>query len=278
VIDPGHGGHDNGALGRITSDKAVGLAVALELKKLFDQDDRVEVYFTRLSDHFVPLEKRTDFARVVDADLFVSLHANMMHQRPWVQGLEVFYLSPHGAQQEMTKELSERGLVGPKQTRRRKDQVDQIILSMQQSKVIDHSSLLANILHRNLIQTTGQVARGVKRDNFKVLRPIQIPSALIEFGFLSNSTEELLLAKPTYHKKAARAIYDGLMEWLARQKVITGPQARGLIKGPLPEGDAKPSAAAKAASRPPTIPATTRSASERITQLLKNRILKNKKK
>lgn len=253
LFDPGHGGFDNGALGTITSDKEVALKVALELRKIFEQEKRVEVFFTRTGDYFVPLEKRTDYAHMIQADVFVSLHANMMPRRPWVKGLEVWYLNSQGANKEMNKVLQERG-IQPGKKSSRTDQVDHIILSMQQSRALDQSNLLARILNRNLIHTTLQEPRGVKRNNFKVLRPIDVPSALIEFGFLSNRDEERMLADPRYHRLVARAIYDGVLEWMARTSVIKGPAAAGLIKGPLDQPMPQVAQATPAKSNTPSVP------------------------
>lgn len=228
VIDPGHGGHDNGARGSVTTDKAVGLAVALEAKKLFDADPRLEAYFTRLDDVFVALEERSDFARRVQADCFVSLHANWMPRNHSTEGVEVWYLSDSGAQKEIGRALEDTQTRGPSvrgrsPVRRRQDGVDQIILSMQQSRTIQEASTLAQVLERRIPMWTGQPTKGVKRGNFKVLRPIDIPSCLIEFGFLSNFNEQRLLATKEYHRRAARALYEGVVEWMLRTGRIRPP-------------------------------------------------------
>lgn len=240
VIDPGHGGHDNGAIGRITSDKEVGLAIAKEIKRLFDQDGRIEAFYTRLSDHFIPLEDRSHFARRVEADAFISFHANMMVRDNWTKGVEVWYLSEKGAQKEMQRVLQEKGVVAPSSGPRRRPQmsgggVDQIILSMQQGKTLSQASLLARLINRNLMHWTGQESRGVKRSNFRVLRPIEIPCCLVEFGFLSNLDEEKLMATKLYQQRAARAVYDATLEWMARTGRIQGQQARGLIQAAVSE-------------------------------------------
>jgi N-acetylmuramoyl-L-alanine amidase len=240
VIDPGHGGHDNGAIGTLTTDKEVGLAVAREIKRLFDADPRVEVFYTRLSDHFIPLEDRSGFARRVEADAFVSFHANMMIRDSWTKGVEVWYLSDRGAQKEVQRVLSDKGVIASGTGPRRRPVmsgggVDQIILSMQQGKTLSQSSLMSRILNRNLQHWTGQESRGVKRSNFKVLRPHDIPSCLVEFGFLSNPEEEKLMTTKLWQQRAARAVYDGIMEWMARTGRITGTAARGLIQAAVSE-------------------------------------------
>ena len=235
VIDPGHGGHDSGALGLITSDKEIALRVARELKQLFDADRRVEAFFTRLSDHFVPLEDRTLFARKVEADAFVSIHGNAMVRDNWSRGVEVWYLSERGAAKELSRVLQDKG-VGAQFGRASRSSlassvnVDQIILSMQQSKTISQSSLLSRIINRNLVQLTGQETRGVKRSNFKVIRPIDIPSCLVEVGFLTNPAEERLMASWGYPKKAAAAIFHAVLEWMARTGRLKGQAANGLIR------------------------------------------------
>ncbi|MBI4864776.1 MAG: N-acetylmuramoyl-L-alanine amidase [Candidatus Riflebacteria bacterium] len=234
VLDPGHGGHDSGAIGTLTSDKEVALGIAHELRRLFEAEPRVETFYTRLADHFIPLEDRSHFARRIDADAFVSLHANMMVRDSWTRGVEVWYLSQKGANKELERVLQEKGIlpVRGRYTRRppvRSGDVDQIILSMQQAKTVSQSSLLARIINRNLMRYTGQESRGVKRGNFKVLRPIEVPACLVEFGFLSNFQDERLMTTRAYQKKAAAAVYHGIMEWMARTGRIQGPQASGLI-------------------------------------------------
>lgn len=110
IIDPGHGGHDKGASGKVTCDKAIALAVTLELKKLLDADKRIETYYTRLSDQFVTLGQRADLTRQIEADGFVSLHANAVpRKKTWVNGVEVFHHG--GGESALLAGLLERGIV-----------------------------------------------------------------------------------------------------------------------------------------------------------------------
>lgn len=193
VIDPGHGGNDDGALGRRTSDEVVALQVALELKRLFDADGRVEVFYTRQDDRFLELDARTAFARRVRADAFVSLHANSVDKKPHIDGIEVWHLSDNRVEK------------GHQQAAAR-------------------SRSLAALVERHIMLRTGQGSRGVRQSGFQVLRASEIPSVLVELGFLSNEKEEAMLMTPAWRKKAARAIHGAVIEWMQQTGKLARPR------------------------------------------------------
>lgn len=211
VIDPGHGGRDPGAVGPHTTDKAVALDVAKQLKTILAEDDRLEVHFTRLEDRFVSLEDRGALAQRVGADLFISLHANSGPRS--AHGYEVWYLSTRGSQREARRLLSH----GPtKKAGPAADLIQRIIVDKQREGTLNKSSLLAGHLNGALTKT-GQRSRGVGEENFAVLRSVAVPSVLIELGFLTNPREEKNLMTRSFQKKQAHAIYKGLVSYLESQ-------------------------------------------------------------
>lgn len=220
VIDPGHGGRDPGAVGKRTTDKAVALAVAKELKALFDGDDRVEVHFTRLEDKFVKLEDRAALARRVGADVFVSLHANAGHRA--AHGFEVWYLSLKGSRTTADKVVAQRengyqaagGDTGPVH-----DVITRIQMDMRRETNLNQSSLLAGVLNEALGKT-GQRSRGVHYADFAVLRSVDVPSVLLELGFLTHAREEAQLMNPAFRKKQAKAIRKGILDYLRSQGLL----------------------------------------------------------
>lgn len=222
VIDPGHGGRDPGALGKKSTDKQIALAVGLELEKVITKDPRLEVYLTRSEDRFVRLEDRAALARKVGADLFVSLHANS--SVPKARGYEVWYLSRHGSKNEASRVLADRENAshgpGGGRTSRSPDPVaslvEKVILDKKREECLNHSSLLAGYLNRSLAQT-GQPSRGVNDADFLVLRSVEVPSVLLELGFLSHPAEEALLLTPEFQQKQAKAIYQGICAYLESQ-------------------------------------------------------------
>jgi N-acetylmuramoyl-L-alanine amidase len=211
VIDPGHGGRDPGAVGKHTTDKAIALAVALRLKKVFEKDKQVQVFFTRTEDRFVPLEDRAALAQRVGADVFISLHANS--GPPSARGFEVWYLSSKGSRREAHRLL--RG--GRKSAS--VDLIQRIIVDKQREGTQNKSSLLAGFLNQSL-STTGQKSRGARAENFAVLRSVAVPSILIELGFLSDKREEARLMTAKFQTQQAEAIRDGVLAYLRSQGLL----------------------------------------------------------
>lgn len=213
MIDPGHGGRDPGAVGKNTTDKAIALAVALQLKEIFQEDEEVEVFFTRTEDRFVPLEDRAALARRVGADVFVSLHANA--GPPVARGFEVWYLSAKGSRREAHRLL--RGAARRKA--KSVDLIQKIIVDKQREGTLNKSSLLAGYLNQALSKT-GQRSRGVGEENFAVLRSVEVPSVLLELGFLTNPAEERRLLQPAFQRKQAVAIKEGVLAYLRSQGML----------------------------------------------------------
>jgi N-acetylmuramoyl-L-alanine amidase len=231
VLDPGHGGHDPGAVGpKNLYEKDVVLDIALKLKKVLMEDPFNEVFLTRDRDIFIPLEERTAMANRKNADLFVSIHANASPRRE-AKGIETYLLN-WTDDEEAIRVAARENAISLKKMRAMNRQVD--IVDVIKSDLIrenkrDESIKLANYIQRSLISNldsdTKQVLNlGVKQALFYVLFGAKMPSVLVEVSFISNPEEERLLSNDAYRTEIARGIAKGLNTYLTSaptvQKVV----------------------------------------------------------
>jgi N-acetylmuramoyl-L-alanine amidase len=218
AIDPGHGGEDPGAVGkRGTYEKNVVLAISRKLKQMLDSDMRVML--TRNDDFYVPLAERVRKARRVQADLFVSIHADAFRESS-ARGSSVFALSEHGATSAAARWLAQRenaaDLIGgvnldvkdPVLARTLLDlsQTAQITDSLKVGRDILDGIATHNALHRGIVEQAG----------FAVLKAPDIPSILVETAFISNPDEELMLRSPQHQQRFAVSIADGIRRYFAK--------------------------------------------------------------
>ena len=213
VIDPGHGGHDQGTSGpRGLLEKDVVLDVSQRLGQLIENRLGAEVIFTRSDDTFLPLQARTALANEKKADLFLSIHANSSSVAP-VAGIETFYLSLNGTKYA-TDVAARENASFEKSLFDLPDLVQQIAKNdkAQESKEFAArvQAALFAFSERNV---PGSKDRGVKSAPFVVLIGAHMPSVLTEIGFLTNPKEEALLNKPDYRQKLAEAIYRGVSKY-----------------------------------------------------------------
>lgn len=210
VIDAGHGGEDPGAIGkRKTHEKKVVLAIAKKLKKEIDAMPGMHAELTRTGDYYISLRKRTSIARSHKADLFISIHADAFHKRS-AHGISVFALSDRGATSEEAKWLANKenssDFIGGTNLGDYPDTVAQTLMDIQTSWQQARSLELGEII-RSELKKVGKV-RGtqVHQAGFVVLKSPDIPSLLIETGFISNPGEENKLRDPAYQSKIAKGI------------------------------------------------------------------------
>ncbi len=180
VLDPGHGGKDSGAIGFGKQEKDINLAIALRVGHILE-DRGVNVEYTRTDDTYLTLTERTEIANDLNAAIFVSIHSNSATNSD-ANGTETYYYAP----------ITDYDLFWQKAERSR----------------------LANCIQKELIDTLGRKDRGVKQDNFTVLDKTQMPSVLTEISFMSNAEENALLVTSSYQARAAKAIADGILEYL----------------------------------------------------------------
>jgi N-acetylmuramoyl-L-alanine amidase len=200
VIDAGHGGHDHGCSGEISNEKEITLSIALKLGNYIESNyPGIEVIFTRKTDVFVPLHERINLANKLDADIFLSIHANAFSNSN-VSGTEVFVMGLHTAEENlMVAKRENASVLLESDFEQNYDGFDpnspeaQIILSMYQNVFLDKSISIAEKITDNISENTGMINRGVKQAGFVILRKAAMPSVLIESGFLSNREDEAIL-------------------------------------------------------------------------------------
>jgi N-acetylmuramoyl-L-alanine amidase len=213
VIDPGHGGHDQGTEGSHgLVEKELVLDVAKRVGRLIEEKLGAEVIYTRSDDTFVPLESRTALANEKKADLFLSIHANSSPLKQ-ISGMETFYLN--FADSKDAADLAAReNAAAQKSISELTDLIQKITLH----EKVEESRELAGRVQSALFalsakNSPGTRNRGVKKAPFVVLIGAQMPSILAEIGFLSNLHEETLLKKPDYRQKLAEALFQGVKRY-----------------------------------------------------------------
>lgn len=208
VLDPGHGGHDRGAISKFGFEKDFALDVALRARKLLESQG-YKVVMTRSTDVFIPLEKRPAVANNIANSIFVSIHFNSSNSNADARGFEIFSMAPRGAPVTNDSHPSERDL--------REEPGNALDLP---------SSALAGSVFHALLGHVPMVDRGIKHARFAVLRLSAVPAVLIECGFVSNQAESTLIGSSAWRAHVAEAIVDGvenyrmLAEKKSRPKVI----------------------------------------------------------
>ena len=221
ALDPGHGGEDPGATGPTgLHEKDVVLSIGLQLRDKLNAVRGMRVMMTRDADFFVPLGERVVKARRVQADLFVSIHADAF-LRPQARGASVFALSTHGASSAAARWMANRenaaDLVGGVNVGAVKDaQVMRAMLDMSTTAQIKDSLILGReVLGR--IGRVGPLHKGVvEQAGFAVLKAPDIPSILVETAFISNPEEETQLRDPAYRTKLVDALASGIRRYFAK--------------------------------------------------------------
>ena len=220
VIDAGHGGEDPGALGRRGSrEKDITLVIARRLKTLIDAEPNMRALLTRDGDYFLPLDVRVEKARKVKADLLVSIHADA-YARSTARGSSVFALSDRRATSELARLLAkkenESDLIGGVQLEGKDDYVKKTIIDLSQTATIDYSLRLGSSVLARLGTVNALHKPRVEQASFAVLKSPDVPSILVETAFISNPEEEKRLNDEAYQDRLARAILDGIRDYIAR--------------------------------------------------------------
>ncbi len=229
VIDPGHGGEDPGARGRLGSlEKDINLTISKRLKALIDAEPEMRAVLTRDGDFYVSLQTRVDKARRVKADLFVSVHADAFI-RPHARGSSVFALSEQRATSEaarwLAKKENEADLIGGVNIDVKDKYLAQTLLDLSQTATIDHSLRLGSAVLSELGQVNTLHKAQVEQASFAVLKSPDVPSILVETAFISNPEEEKRLNDETYQDQLARAILGGIKRYLAKHPPRPSPVA-----------------------------------------------------
>ena len=220
AIDAGHGGEDPGAKGAKGSyEKDITLSIARRLKGMIDKQENMRAYLTRDSDYFIPLHERVNKARRVQADLFVSVHADAFI-KPDARGSSVFALSEKGATSAAAKWLAKNendaDLIGGVNVGVKDLYLKQTLIDLSQTAQISDSLKLGKVV----LEEIGGINRlhkpRVEQAGFAVLKAPDIPSILIETAFISNPEEEQRLNDEEYQDKMASAIVTGIKRYFDR--------------------------------------------------------------
>jgi len=227
VLDPGHGGEDPGAIGASGSrEKDVVLAIAQRLKAKIEQQPNMRVVLTRNGDYFVPLHVRVQKARQVQADLFISIHADAFVE-PRARGASVFALSEKGASSTAARWLARKenaaDLIGGINIKHHNRQVAGILLDLSTTAQINDSMKLGKAVLSEIGGINQLHKRAVEQAGFAVLKAPDIPSILVETAFISNPEEEAKLNDDAYQNKLAEAILNGARKYLAKNPPMAKP-------------------------------------------------------
>lgn len=220
AIDPGHGGEDPGAIGRGGSrEKDVVLSIAKRLKAKIEQHPNMRVMLTRDSDYFVPLNVRVQKARAVQADLFMSVHADAFVNSS-ARGSSVFVLSEKGASSTAARWLADKenaaDLIGGVNIKTHDRQLASVLLDLSTTAQINDSLKLGKVV-LNEIGGINKLHKGsVEQAGFAVLKAPDIPSILIETAFISNPEEEAKLTDEDYQNQLADAVMKGIKKYFAK--------------------------------------------------------------
>jgi len=220
AVDAGHGGEDPGARGRHgTREKDVTLAIAKRLKAAIDREPNMRAVLVRDGDYFVPLGQRVVKARRVQADLFVSVHADAW-VKPDARGSSVFALSERGATSAAARMLAQKenesDLIGGVNFGVRDPVLARTLLDLSQTATINDSLKLGRLVLSELGDVNDLHKQSVEQAGFAVLKAPDVPSILVETAFISNPDEEKRLKDSAYQEKMASAIVGGIKRYLAQ--------------------------------------------------------------
>ncbi len=246
AIDAGHGGKDPGAIGRGgTREKDIVLSISKRLKNLIDKEPGMKAVLIRDRDTFVPLRGRIKKASKLNADIFLSIHADAAVNRR-AKGSSVYVLSQHGATSEAARILAQRenasDKIGGVSLEDKDDVLKSVLVDLSQTATIDASIDLAEDILNELAKVGNILRDEVEQAGFAVLKSPDIPSVLVETAFISNPAEEKRLKTTTHQQKLATAILKGLRRYAkdhapANAILASAPTPTPLTRYTIKRGD-----------------------------------------
>jgi N-acetylmuramoyl-L-alanine amidase len=226
AIDAGHGGKDGGALGpNGTLEKDVVLSIAKKLATLIRNEKGMRSIMVRAGDHYLDLRKRAETAHEARADLFISLHADA-YEDNLTQGSSVFTLSETGATSEAARYLADHenaAVVGGVDLNKQDAILASVLVDMSKNATLEASDKAAASLIAALEKEFKVHNHEIQKANFAVLRSLDVPSVLIETGFISNHEEEKRLLDPRQQERLALAIFRGIKSYSSEAVRSSGP-------------------------------------------------------
>jgi len=220
AIDAGHGGEDPGAIGhRGSREKVITLSIAKKLKNVIDSDPKMRAFLVRTGDYYIKLHKRRQMARAKGADLFISIHADAFKHRS-ANGLSVFALSQRGATSAMASALAAKenasDLIGGVSLANKDEVLAKVLVDLSMTATISDSVNLGGRVLKELGQVGRLHSKRVEQAGFAVLKSPDMPSILVETGFITNPEEERKLRTSSYQNKIANAVYRAVQEFYAQ--------------------------------------------------------------
>ncbi|MFT6408511.1 MAG: N-acetylmuramoyl-L-alanine amidase [Arenicella sp.] len=217
ALDAGHGGEDPGATGhRGSQEKKITLSIAKHLQKVINADSRMQAVLVRGGDYYIDLTRRRTMAREKGADIFVSIHADAFNKKS-ANGLSVFALSQRGATSAMARALAKKenaaDLIGGVSLANKDAVLAQVLVDLSMTNTISESVNLGGRVLKELDKVGRLHSKRVEQASFVVLKSPDIPSILIETGFITNLDEEKKLRTSRYQKKIANAVHRALGEY-----------------------------------------------------------------
>ncbi len=218
VIDAGHGGEDPGAKGLYgLREKELTLDVARRLARRIDRHPDMEAVLTRDGDYFLSLGQRSALARKERGDIFISIHANAARSRS-ASGFELFFLSLRGSSDKMARELADKenaaDLIGGIEPT--EDEVLSIVFDYLQEEGMQKSAVLAESIYKRFQRDDSIRLRNVRQAGFAVLKTVEVPSVLVELGFISNHAEAKRLKSEDYRDKLSRLLFEAIEQYCQR--------------------------------------------------------------
>ncbi|MGP1625820.1 N-acetylmuramoyl-L-alanine amidase family protein [Prevotella koreensis] len=256
VIDPGHGGHDSGAVGAMSKEKNINLNVALAFGRLVEANcPDVNVIYTRKTDVFIPLGERANIANRNKADLFISVHTNALPKGRVARGFEVYTLGMHRAADNLAVAKRENSVISLEKDYRQRYQgfdpnssESYIMFEFIQDRNMSKSVELAKYIQKEACLSAGRNNKGVHQAGFLVLRATSMPSCLIELGFITTPDEERFLNSQDGISRLARGIYNAFAKY--KNKHYTSSVVPYVKEESLPEPDREMMAAQTIESKP----------------------------
>lgn len=246
VIDPGHGGHDPGAIGKRGKEKNINLKVALKVGRLIQDNCKdVQVIYTRKTDVFIPLDRRAQIANNAKADLFISIHTNSVARSRTVRGTETYTLGLHRTEENLEVAKKENSVILIEDNYEQRyagfnpnSSESYIIFEFVQDKNMEKSVKLATFIQKQFKHKAKRIDKGVHQAGFLVLRATSMPSVLVELGYISTPDEEQYLLSEAGTTALANSIYQAFLNY---KREHDAPADRSNVQGQdLPEPENKP--------------------------------------
>ena len=243
VIDAGHGGHDPGAIGKISKEKNINLNVALKFGKLIQKNcGDVKVIYTRTRDVFIPLDRRAEIANNAKADLFISIHTNALANNRTAKGASTWTLGLAKSDANLEVAKRENSVIlyeSDYKTRyagfNPNSAESYIIFEFMQDKYMSQSVHLASLVQKQFRHSCNRIDRGVHQAGFLVLKASAMPSILVELGFISTPEEERYLNSETGTTTLANGIFHAFLTYKREQEIRLNGSSKTILPEDIPE-------------------------------------------